>query len=1173
MRVLSPSHSALTLAGGIFVLLKRLIIAISLCALFVAQSAPAHAGTTGTLRGRTLDVTSGAPVAGVKVTASSPSQSETVVSDASGFFSFISLSPDTYALTGSKDGYEVATLQGVTVISDQSRSVTLNLQQKVRTLATVSARSSASLVRPGTTSDVYSINAAAQRASASLAGSGGLNQAYSAIASAPGVVYPQGQQGWNQSVFIRGGDYDQVAYEVDGVPVTRQSDSGAVATLTSMGNQEVQVYTGGTPASADASGLAGYVNQVIKSGTYPGYANFTAGLGGPTLYNKAVFEYGGATPDRNMSYYLASSIVSQDYRYGDQNNGVNNPLFFYPLYIPSHNGNDAIDVNGNSFCAIAPCVYDGSGTGPIFAPGNSNAIGQTIDHESMLNFHYRPQHRFDTGRDDVQLLYMYGDILQKFYGSESDLGLLTNGFASTTFGGPIPFFDGFAYNGPVFAPPDTSKGSVVLFPNSPQNRSGFTDLLPPTEREGSDNGFDLAKLQYQRNIDSKTFLRAFAYSRYAWWFISGPVSAQQTFGGQLPDYEVIDHTYGGNVTFSKQLSDKHLINLTGSYQTGKLQTYSAGFYSFNYFWNAQSNLIDNGGNCYSYTTGVRTSCFNPTDGLGNPTFGNITGIVGGQAQGLTPGSPPAGSPAALANAQWIVTENGKNAQVDNVTPYTIGLSASDNWRPNEKLSINLGLRVENYQFQLQNLEAGYPARAFWFQAFDNEFCTEPGVGAIQRSFDPLTGVESACPAGTSPSTLRNTAGTRESFTVPQPRFAFSYQFSPDTVVRGSYGRYGRPPSTSYQEYNTFAQNLPGFIGQFVGFGYNSPVHPVYPDTSNNFDLSLEQHVRGTDMAFKLTPFLRDTQNQLQNIAINGQGVDAGINTGLAKSTGLEFAFNKGSFDHDGLALQIAATWTHTTVQYGDFPNGKNVIDLLNNPIRIYNSFTSAGGGAATYVNCVGCPAIANPYFNDKPQPLFDRNGLYTPYDLIPSPFNGAIGYDVPFTASVVVGYKAGKFSATPTFTYSAGTWYGSPLTWPGYNPTSCTGVTSGTTADTTTCSSFIFIPDKYTGVFDNMGAFREPSRITANLALGYDVTPRVKATLTLANLIDSCSQRGEPWDTSGTCIYAQLASNLLAPAGNFVANPPVQLKYPYGNWYYNQQVGAEGQKIPLQATLEMSFKL
>ena len=1143
-------------------LLRRLIITLLACALALSPALQAAAGTTGTLRGRVVDSSTGAPVADAKISASSPSQSETGVSDASGYFSFLSLSPDTYTVTATKANYEVGTVTGVTVISDQVRSVTISLQAIVRTLATVSTRGTASLVRPGTTSDVYSVNAAAQRASAALAGSGGLNQAYSSIASAAGVVYPQGQQGWNQSVFIRGGDYDQVAYEVDGIPVVRQSDSSPVATLTSLGNQEVQVYTGGTPASADASGLAGYVNQVIKSGTYPGYANFTAGIGGPALYNKALFEYSGATPDRDLSYYVASTIISQDYRYGDQHNGVSNPLFFYPLYIPSHNGQ-----SGFGYCNIAPCVFDGSGT-PIFAPGYSNAIGHTTDHETLMNFHYRLNHRYDSNKDDIQLLYMNGDILQKFYGSPDDLQWFANGFPQATFGGNVPFFDGFAYNGQVFAAPNTSKGSVVLFPNVVHS---VGDFIPPEMREGSDNGVALTKLQYQRNINNQSYLRVFGYSQYANWFISGPVSAQQTFGGQLPDYEVLDHTYGANLVYSNQLSDKHLLNFTASYLTAKLQTYSATFYNFNYFWNAQTNLIDQAGNCYSYTTGVQTSCFNPTDGAGNQTNGFITGIVGGQAQGLTPGTPPAGSPAALANAQWIVTENGQHAQVDNVTPYTSGISLTDNYRPNDKLSLTVGIRLENYKFKLQDLTTGYPARAFWFKAFDNEYCTSPGVGAIQRTFDPVTGVESPCPAGTTPSKLANYAGGTENFTVPQPRIAFSYSLSADSVIRGSYGRYARPPSTSYQEYNTFEQNLPAFVGQFVGFGYNTPLHPVYPDTSNNLDLSLEQHLHGTDMAFKITPFLRDTQNELQNIPINGQGVDAGINTGLARSTGVELAFNKGSFDRDGLAFSISATWTHTTLKYGPFPNGKNVIDLLNNYIKAYNAFTSAGGGSATYVN--NGVTISNPYFNNRPQPLFDRNGEYTPYDLIPSPFNGAIGYDVPFTASFVIGYKHAKFSATPTFTYSSGTWYGSPLTWPGYDPTSCSAVVSGTTADTTTCSNFIMIPDKYTGVFDSMGAFREPSRLTANLALAYDVTPRVKTTLTFANLVDQCFQRGEPWDSANTCVYAQLASNLLAPAGNFVANPPIQLRYPYGNWYYNQQVGAEGQKIPMQATFEVNFKL
>ena len=96
-----------------------------------------------------------------------------------------------------------------------------------------------------------------------------INQSYGAIASAPGVNYDQGQQGWYQNVYIRGGDIDQVAYEFDGVPVIRESDQGAVTTLTSLGQAEVQVYTGGTPASADAPGLAGYINQVVKTGTYP----------------------------------------------------------------------------------------------------------------------------------------------------------------------------------------------------------------------------------------------------------------------------------------------------------------------------------------------------------------------------------------------------------------------------------------------------------------------------------------------------------------------------------------------------------------------------------------------------------------------------------------------------------------------------------------------------------------------------------------------------------------------------------------------------------------------------------------------------------------------------------------------------------------------------------------
>ncbi|MFI5388559.1 MAG: carboxypeptidase-like regulatory domain-containing protein, partial [Candidatus Eremiobacterales bacterium] len=139
---------------------------------------------------------------GAKVTAASPSQLETVTTDSNGVFVFISLAPDTYTVTISKDGFDTASLPGITVVADQSRNIGVTLQKTVKTLATISTRAATSLVRPGTTSDVYSINAATAKATAGLGGSGSLNQAYGSVASAPGVVYQQGQQGWYQSIYI-----------------------------------------------------------------------------------------------------------------------------------------------------------------------------------------------------------------------------------------------------------------------------------------------------------------------------------------------------------------------------------------------------------------------------------------------------------------------------------------------------------------------------------------------------------------------------------------------------------------------------------------------------------------------------------------------------------------------------------------------------------------------------------------------------------------------------------------------------------------------------------------------------------------------------------------------------------------------------------------------------------
>ncbi|MGZ3530233.1 MAG: carboxypeptidase-like regulatory domain-containing protein, partial [Vulcanimicrobiaceae bacterium] len=65
----------------------------------------ALAGTTGNITGTATDYSTGAPLAGVKVSATSLSQSATTTTDAHGFYSLLNLGPDTYTLSFQKDGY------------------------------------------------------------------------------------------------------------------------------------------------------------------------------------------------------------------------------------------------------------------------------------------------------------------------------------------------------------------------------------------------------------------------------------------------------------------------------------------------------------------------------------------------------------------------------------------------------------------------------------------------------------------------------------------------------------------------------------------------------------------------------------------------------------------------------------------------------------------------------------------------------------------------------------------------------------------------------------------------------------------------------------------------------------------------------------------------------------
>jgi outer membrane receptor protein involved in Fe transport len=1188
---------------------------IALALAIGSEPLAALSGTTGGVTGRIVDSTTNAPVANVTVTAISPSQASTTTTDASGTYRFLSLAPDTYTISFQKDGYTPVSEPGLSIFADQVQTLNAALTPSLKTIAQVRSRSATDVVKPGTTSDVYSVNAAGQQAARSLIGPGGLNNAYGAIASVPGVAIDAGEQGWFQTVHIRGGDIDQVGWELDGIPVNRVYDNAPQTMLSSLGQQELQVYTGGTPATADAQGIAGYVNQVIKTGTYPGSGSLYGGLGTPAFYHTFSAEAGGSTPNRTFSYYVGIGAADQDYRYVDSSNGgeANNlSWFFYPVNaVPGQNG--FVFTGDASFYFGYPGAIDPT---KLFSTGTAYGIAYTRQRDNVVNLHFAIPHKKNSLRDDVQLLYLTSDVNLQYYSSANDLGPDIAGCACAF--GPLFWDDAYLYTGKLMSPVDPAQLQQYFYPSSPHNRDFNNTLLPLSQRDANDNGVAITKLQYQHAFSENAFLRIYGYTLYSDWLIDGPNSAAQPlYGAELADYEIPNHTYGVNLSVTDQISTKHLLTGSALYTGTNLQRYSAGFFT-----GGTSRPI-------ALLLGANNTCFSQTGTPEGCYFAAANGdVLGGSA--INSGSIP----APPAGTQWVAVDKGLKANLNQVQPRFSGLSLTDQWRPNDRWTINGGVRVENFKYLLGDTSPADPARQFWFSHYNAEFC----FGSTSTTPEMRTGNGlGPCPTGTLPlqpnpalgettaavyGPIVDKSGGDISTTRWQPRFGFTYTVNPDTVLRGSAGVYARPQNSSWVQYNTVQEDLASFIGgHFYSYGFNTPEHDIRPDTSYNYDLSLEKRLHGTDWSFKVTPFYRRTRDQLQNFFIDPlTGLESGLNVGRQTSYGVEFALRKGDFASDGWSGALSYTYTHSRIEYQNFPNGstRNVIDNLNSYIQDYNQYTSKcasspsnnpnnpcfyPGGTPTLQTGVApapcyttsgapdpsCAAgdVTNPYWNSAPQPLLDRNGSYTTYDVIPGPVSAENGYETPHVATFILNYRRHGFAITPSLNFTSGAFYGAPLAWPGYRPETCAAqLTTGGAAqpaDPVSCTDAgllpVFTPDPFNGgKFDTLGAFQQPWRLSLNLNLSYDVSKNITADVLLSNLVDHCGQRGYAWDNANVCVYSNLPSGIFYPAGNFFPNSlyaaaPVQMKFPYSFWLNNNNTGFVGVKIPFQATFSVRVKL
>jgi hypothetical protein len=1244
--------------------LWRVTAALTLLVALLLQATWTLAGVTGTANGTVLTEGTNAPVAQAKVTASSASQTSTATTDNSGHFGFVSLVPDTYTFTASKEGViETIVQRGVTVLADQVANIVLVAKPYIKTLAAITSRASSDLVRPGTTANVYSVNAASQARTAMLGGGGSGDQGYSAIAALPGAYVPPGQAGWFQNVYIRGGDYDQVGYEFDGVPVNRSFDNYPTTNLSALGQQELQLYTGAAPASAESQGLAGYINQVIKSGTYPGFGTVNLGIGTPNLYNKANIEFGGATPNRNFSYYVGLGLVNYSPRYIDNSNGAS---YAQNYGAPFDLGQDpsgnldfghtgAIHETGCSpLTGFTACYANGAnpltggtpglGAGPggyymgpyVISAGGTNTgnAARVEDRENVFNFHFGIPHKGDAGKDDIQLLYDIFQIYQYQFGSVNDWGgpSFYAGDLNPAIGVGTTFLSGRQYVpgvGGLFTSADPTQAANVVnyaFPSAGAN--GLGGPIPLNQQDTSANSNQIYKLQWQHNIGTSSYLRLYGYLFYSSWYLYGPNSSQANFVSCCPsDYELWTHTRGASAQYVNQLSSKHLLNVEGSYATASTvrDNNTQMFQAFGGQRTDMAVLVNaanpNNGLCYNNTIpGMAQSC-EPTSG--NASFLTYANV---QSAGITAPTGNCGTVAVPAPCAWLVAENGPWATYNTVTPRFWAASLQDTWKPNDRLNLNIGVRDDVFTYVYTPTGGG--TRPFWFNAWNQIACVNPLFNG-GTPFDMTSGAGGSVPqpAGTScaaesaganfpagsfkQATFTNSTanGGQVTYNEFEPRLGGTYSFGVDDVLRFSAGRYVQPANAAFEQYNTLQQNLPNAVvgaQLFYKFGFNTPNHNIRPSVSYNYDLSYEHRFANTQTSFKLTPFLRETSDQVQQVYIDPKtAFVSGLNAGKETNEGVEFLLSMGNFNNNGWASQLSYTYTYSRIKYAPLPSGLTVLAQDNADIQKYNSFTQSCVGATPSsspsslcgpfggANALATEAsgVANPYFNQRAQALFDPGASYAPYDIVPSGVQLASqGYVIPNFGALVVQFKHDKWTFDPAFQFHSGSPYGAPEVNYGFDPSTCAALGPlsasdprypaggvGTAADASTCSGSLVIPDTYTGKFDNLGAFTEPSQFQMHMQIGYEATPRVQYTMNLQNIINTCfGGSKEPWTISNNhvCGYGTLPG-FLPPVGNFY-NPgtPIQafVKYPYFA-FGSSPTGIEGYTQPFSATFNVQIKL
>lgn len=289
---------------------KRILIFF----IFILSSTITFAGQTGKLAGNVLDSESGEPVIGANIIIQGTYLG--AAADFEGYYYINNIPPGTYTVVVSAIGYATTTINQVIIRIDQTTNIDVDLVPESIQLdqdIVVTAE------RPMITKDLTSTKATVSSSEIELLPVDNVNQVINLQA---GVI----------DGHFRGGRANEVAYLVDGIPITDVFSGANSVQIENSAIRELEVISG-TFNAEYGQALSGVVNIVTKEGNSDYEGSVTAYAGSYLAANDGIFEnlntinsdgirdlnvsLSGPTPVDNLTFFATGRLFRNDgYFYG-----------------------------------------------------------------------------------------------------------------------------------------------------------------------------------------------------------------------------------------------------------------------------------------------------------------------------------------------------------------------------------------------------------------------------------------------------------------------------------------------------------------------------------------------------------------------------------------------------------------------------------------------------------------------------------------------------------------------------------------------------------------------------------------------------------------------------------------------------------------------------------------